>query len=272
MHNVLQTEMEKMQAALQEAIADAERAEEMPYEGFDGVLLSRSGGSYTYRFLLKTSWDIDDNATILIVDQHRTLKRDARVLSREATMLLITTRTELPTESLPYLLFIEDKTWLLKRQVQALHLLQERPTAFGAKTLGLMPVQSGTQALQETLGTFTPHPRQADAIAHGLGSEKTLIVGPPGTGKTSTLSDLMCRYLVQGRSVLLVSHTNIATDNAFLRLIQVMQESQKADLHSLITQGLAVRAGEPRHISLRTGTYRGLTVNALAEVRMGKQA
>ncbi len=48
--------------------------------------------------------------------------------------------------------------------------------------------------------------------------------------------------------------------------------SQKADLRSLIVQGLVVRAGEPRHIALREGTYRGLTVNALADARVGQMA
>ena len=276
MNQELRDEIERMIVGLQEAIADGESAEETTYGGFEGRLLSKAGTSYTYQFTLRSYWDIDENAKIAIVDvvsgQERKLKVDGRVLSREANKIMIVTRAPLPAEYLSQVFFIEDKTWLLKRQLQALENFAETWAAFGAKTLGLEPVQSGTKAVRGKLGNFTPHPHQERAIAHGLGSEKTLIVGPPGTGKTTTLSDLICRYLRQGLSVLLVSHTNIATDNAFIRLIQAMLESKKADLQTIVENGLAVRAGDPRHASLRTGTYRGLTVNALAEARMGKQA
>jgi len=261
-----------MKAALLEAIADAESAEEITYHGFDGRLLSQSGSRSTYQFTLKTYWDISDNARIVIKDLARTTVADARVISHEATSLMLVTGSVLPREYLAHLLLIEDKAWLLKKELQALSHLQETTAQFGAKTLGLIPVKSGTKAVRGKLGTFVPHPHQERAIAHGLGSEKTIIVGPPGTGKTATLSDLICRYLRLGLSVLVVSHTNIATDNAFIRLVHAMIGSQKADLRSLMEQGLVVRAGEPRHVALREGTYHGLTVDALADARVGQMA
>ncbi|HLZ59466.1 MAG TPA: AAA domain-containing protein [Ktedonosporobacter sp.] len=264
--------VEQFLAALREAIADAQSAEEVSHHGFDGRLLSQSGGRLTYQFTLKTYWDIEDNARILVKDLERTTETDARVVSHEATSLMLSTGSALSPEHLPHLLLIEDKTWLLKKELAALERLRETEAEMGAKTLGLLPVKSGSKVVRGKLGTFVPHPHQERAIAHGLGSEKTIIVGPPGTGKTTTLSDLICRYLRQGLSVLVVSHTNIATDNAFIKLIQAMQASGKADLRSLIEQGLAVRAGEPRHIALREGTYRPLTVNALADARAGMMA
>jgi hypothetical protein len=51
-----------------------------------------------------------------------------------------------------------------------------------------------------------------------------------------------------------------------------MLGSRKADLRSFVEQGLVVRQGDPRHVALLKGEYRGLTVTALAEARTGEQA
>src|SRR5260370_21019733 len=196
--------VERVEGALEGAIADAESAEEVTYHGFDGRLLSQSGGRSTYQFTLKTYWDIDDNARIVVKDLAHTTKADARVISHEATSLMLVTQSVLAPEFLAHLLLVEDKTWLLKKQLQALSNLKETMAEFGAKTLGLLPVKSATKAVRGKLGNFEPHPHQERAIAHRLGSEKTRIVGPPRTEKTMTLSDLICRYLRQDLSVLVV--------------------------------------------------------------------
>ncbi|DBA90758.1 TPA: DNA replication endonuclease-helicase Dna2, variant 2 [Trebouxia sp. C0004] len=47
-----------------------------------------------------------------------------------------------------------------------------------------------------------------------------LILGMPGTGKTSTIVQAIKGLLAQGRSVLLTSYTNSAVDNVLLKLLQ----------------------------------------------------
>ncbi len=261
----------RMKEALEQAIADAESAETVTYRAFDGQLVSITAGRYTYQFTLKTYWDVQENAKVYVID-NQGQKRDARVVSRVAMTIIIAAREELPDESMAGVTLVEDTVWLLRRQLQAVTNLQETAGQFGAKTLGLSPVQSDVTAVRGKLGAFEPNQAQLRAIGHGLASERTLIIGPGGTGKTATISDLTCRYLRQGLSVLLVSHTNIATDNAFIRLIKAMLSSRKADLRDLVEQGLVVRQGDPRHIALLKGEYRGLTVAALAEARIGEQA
>jgi len=262
--------VEQMHAALTQAIADAESAGDVTYHGFEGRLLDQTGGRSTYQFRLKTAWEIADNARINVKDLEQTREVGARVVSQEATTLLLVTEEVLPSDILAHLLLVEDKTWLLKKERQALASLQETAGQPGAKTLGLIEPNRGTEPITERLCHFEPHPHQRQAIEQALFSEVTLIVGPPGTGKTTTLCEIMCHFLQQDRSVLLVSHTNIATDNAFLRLVQAIEEGQQDDLCALLDQGLLVRAGEPRHSALREGTYHDLTVNALAETRVGE--
>jgi DNA replication ATP-dependent helicase Dna2 len=46
----------------------------------------------------------------------------------------------------------------------------------------------------------------------------TLILGMPGTGKTTTIARLVCALAAAGRSVLLTSFTHTALDNILLKL------------------------------------------------------
>lgn len=61
----------------------------------------------------------------------------------------------------------------------------------------------------------------------GVGRDTTFVWGSPGTGKTLTIGALGAVLHGEGRSVLLVSHTNAAVDQALLRLADQV-ESRRA--------------------------------------------
>lgn len=272
---VLRETVLEMREGIQQAIADAECADAPSYEVVQGQLLAIIGGRSIYQFSLKKDADLEDQTTVFAMipqQERKDRKIEARMVSKVELEIRLATREPLPEDQLAHLVLIEDTTWLLKRQLHALALIQETESQMGAKTLGLLPTRSSVQMVQEELGTFVPNASQKQAIAHGLGSERTFIVGPGGTGKTVTTSALICWYLLQGLSVLLVSHTNIATDNAFLDVVHALLASNKPALRLLAERGLIVRQGTPHHLELLKGEYRGLTVEALAEQRMGAQA
>lgn len=68
----------------------------------------------------------------------------------------------------------------------------------------------------ETYGEFTPVlPFQFDeyqlrSIQHILGSDHTVVTGPPGTGKSQFIANLIVNLFLQGKKVLFVSHTGEA--------------------------------------------------------------
>ncbi len=264
-----------MREGIQQAIADAERAEAPSYKVVQGQWIATIGGRPTYQFHLKKEADLEDQTTVFVViprQEGEDRKIEARVVSKVELEIRLSTREPLPEEQLAHLVLIEDTTWLLKRQLQALAQIQETQAQLGAKTLGLLPTNRGLQTVRGKLGTFVPNASQKQAIAQSLGSERPLIIGPGGTGKTVTACAVICWCLLQGLSVLLVSHTNIATDNAFLDLVHGLLDSNKPALRLLVEQGLIVRQGTPHHLELLKGEYRSLTVEALAEQRMGARA
>ncbi len=54
---------------------------------------------------------------------------------------------------------------------------------------------------------------QRKAIAHALGSRVSVVVGPPGCGKTQLLLNLLANALIRGKNVLVASKNNKAVDN-----------------------------------------------------------
>lgn len=89
--------------------------------------------------------------------------------------------------------------------------------------LGLSsPSPPDTQKLKESL-TFTNdglNSSQKDAIRFALASpDLALIHGPPGTGKTSTVVELILQLQKQGQRILVCGPSNISVDNIVERIV-----------------------------------------------------
>lgn len=86
------------------------------------------------------------------------------------------------------------------------------------------PVPSVTSASMAEAGRFVPqretlNPSQRRAVQAGLASEDLVLIhGPPGTGKTSTLVELIAQLVARGNRVLACAPSNVAVDNLAERL------------------------------------------------------
>lgn len=75
-----------------------------------------------------------------------------------------------------------------------------------------------------------------------------LVLGMPGTGKTTTIAHIIRALTSQGKSVLLTSHTHTAVDNILLKLrsdkIPILRLGAPAKVHREV-QEFAILAGQP---------------------------
>jgi len=110
------------------------------------------------------------------------------------------------------------------------------------KTFGLLPACSAliNREISENLNEENLNEYQKEAIVLSLSSEISFIWGPPGTGKTHTIAKIIEEFLTEGMSVLLISHTNVAVDEA---LIKSLSHFEKVDKLSEYQNGKILRIG-----------------------------
>lgn len=78
---------------------------------------------------------------------------------------------------------------------------------------------------------------QVAAIRSACGSDVHFIWGPPGTGKTQMIGVLIAALLRRNLRVLVVSHTNVATDHAIASAAKVLLDSDDYQSGKLVRYG-----------------------------------
>lgn len=84
---------------------------------------------------------------------------------------------------------------------------------------------------------FPPNSSQKEAIRLSLGSDVSFIWGPPGTGKTQTIARIIEGFLSAGKSILLISHTNIATDGALYATVKHLSSTEDYNDGKFVREG-----------------------------------
>jgi superfamily I DNA and/or RNA helicase len=120
--------------------------------------------------------------------------------------------------------------------------LIERIEAYGGKPNPVGERIMAPELASGTLSSFTIDNLdnyQKQAVTCSISFNTSFIWGPPGTGKTSTIGEIGNQLYKKQRSVLLVSHTNTAVDQAILRISKNISEDE-------LTKGMVLRVGEPK--------------------------
>ena len=71
--------------------------------------------------------------------------------------------------------------------------------------------------------------KQREAVISALTNDITYIWGPPGTGKTAVIGQIIDQLRQNGRSVLTISHTNTAVDGAIEKAVDAYQKSSQRE-------------------------------------------
>ncbi|HBV96183.1 MAG: hypothetical protein JL50_06195 [Peptococcaceae bacterium BICA1-7] len=131
---------------------------------------------------------------------------------------------DIPDSGIQRALLIIDDTAILRKLAEALEVINEEPSAVGSlATTVFRPNQAtvGVSKLPQSLGDVKGQVRKT--IEQACGSTVTYIWGPPGTGKTYTIANLVMALMEQGERVLVTSHTHAAVDQALNETLSLIR-------------------------------------------------
>ncbi|MFN8494762.1 MAG: AAA domain-containing protein [Caldilineaceae bacterium] len=179
-------------------------------------------------------------------------------LRRDTLQVALTTWPETQTERPTFRLDLASDEIARRREQAA---LRQADSAKGNRLAELRAVLLGEQAPRfQPASPFTAFHRhlneaQQSAVANALAAEDVAIIhGPPGTGKTTAVVELIRQAVRRGARVLVCAPSNLAVDNLFERLLAAPE---------LATGAQVVRIGHPARVlpALRDQTLELLVEN-----------
>lgn len=205
----------------------------------NGHRIAQVGAAYQYRFQIESPLNLPGDAPgdLLLPGRGPV---ETTVISVEGLSITLSVPKDLGA-FVPSAHLRSDLTFLMRRLIDRIEALAGSPNPVGERIRGAEPVSGEPAAVQVD---HRLNLEQQKAVASSLGRDTTFIWGPPGTGKTETIGAIGRELHSAGRSVLLVSHTNIAVDEAVLKIGPTLTAEE-------LTRGDVLRVGEPQDPRLR---------------------
>ena len=205
-----------------------------------GERVGPAEGAWLYRFLVTDNLNLPDDTPVRVTAGQEDVS-GVIVSFRDGVLLVALEQDRGPRIAVARLVandaFLIERLQERLRQVQSGEAQLCQPAA--ERAIGQEPPKTADAEPDPAVmsGTEPLNPEQRDALRRSLGSDTTFVWGPPGTGKTKTLAHIVEAHYRAGRSVLLVSNTNIAVDTALERVAERLKG--EPEFH----QGLVIRRG-----------------------------
>ena len=204
-----------------------------------GERVGQAEDNWLYRFPVGEDLNLRDDTPVRLVCGER--ETSGVLVSFRDGVLIVAVEADLGPK-IAFARLLADDSFLVERLKERLEKVRSGEAQFNKasaeRVIGEASIRAGdAEPDPVVLQGGSPNEEQRVAIRCSLGSDTTFVWGPPGTGKTFTLARIVEAHYRAGRSVLLVSNTNIAVDTA----LEMVAERLKGE--SEFHQGLVLRQG-----------------------------
>lgn len=237
--------VEKYRKALLREIALLRHNGGRKYKVTNGKLISQKADEFAYIFELETELYLADASPISV--KCPSGDSSGEILLCEDFTLTVLLKHYIG-EHLP-IAYITVEPWKL---LQALCAKLEEFGTGNRFPIARMLVEDGPSLCNTESSEAIPK-GQAAALRFAQQNPITVIWGPPGTGKTYTMSTLALKFALQGKKVLIVSHSNVSVDGVIGKIVQRLAE--KGQSAHWLPKGYVLRYGYVRDEILSKNDY-----------------
>jgi len=208
-----------------------------------GMFVAVSNGNYIYRFPFTGELRIRDTPIRVQFGQQEV---DGLIVSVGEGFVVVALEKDLGPR-LPRVRLIVDDSFLVEKLRERLQQVKTGEVTFNMaaalRILGASRITAAKADVPKTILDGTPKldEDQRGAVAISLASDTTFVWGPPGTGKTTVLARIVEGHYRAGRSLLLVSNTNIAVDTALEKVAERLENDDGFQNGAVLRLGLVAK-------------------------------
>ncbi len=193
----------------------------------NGHLVDNYEGKFIYEFITEVPIELDDDAPINIKYANESIS--GSIVNVNGLRVLVGLNEDIGS-NIPEIVITANASFILELLQERINDVKSKELSFNAETA--MKAFGFQNSVVDRDYDFLMPPNesgflsgeQKEALAQSLGSDVTFVCVPPGTGKTTVLSYLANELLLRDNSILLVSHTNVAIDNALEQIARILQK------------------------------------------------
>lgn len=229
--------------ALRKEILFLKQGKGKKYKIVNGTKINKDKGVFTYTFEMETELHLPDDAPV-VVDTSTGFHAVGTVLLCEDFQIMLLLDRDLNDKVSSAYLMVEP--WkLLEGLDKRMTSLNPNVNRLAVKLMEDGPKLSTTQDIASV-------PKGQDEVINKLLQDDIVTVwGPPGTGKTYTMAKIAKEYITKGKSVLIVSHSNVSVDGVIKQVVGMID----TDMQTYLETGKILRFGFVRDDDLSKHPY-----------------
>ncbi len=227
----------------------------------NGRFINSIGDNFIYEFSLDFFQDIEADTEVEVRVKRE--NANGKIIAVTEKSIQVQVNKNLGS-AIPEGRLIISSYYLLQLLIDKLKSVDNGETSFtelSEKVFGIKPadIKIDEGYIIPDSQTLRANLSQESAIRLSLGSEVSFIWGPPGTGKTKTIARIIEGFISSDKSVLLLSHTNIATDGALVDFVDHLNDTDD------YREGKFLRVGEIQKDDLKDEKYKMVVIENVIE-------